>query len=242
MIQINDENARTGHSISTRRNATKTPGRQAFGKASVNKKHRRAFGQPISLNTGRKKSSGIVQKQKNHSSLKPSSISSSTSTSTSSSSSSSKQSRITQNTTLVEDIECISTTTPTTSTPFENYDGGINRKAAMSALQMGVRAAPTHSDALALQEKELQDTQQSVELSVHGNFHDMDSFVGEEIEFVTESTALPSTGASGGGTLQASTGSGIDSTRPTLGDLSFGDISSDDDDSSASDASDVEEE
>jgi hypothetical protein len=236
MIQINDENARTGHSISTRRNATKTPGRQAFGKASVNKKHRRAFGQPISLNTGRKKSSGIVQKQKNHSSLKPSSISSSTSTS------SSKQSRITQNTTLVEDIECISTTTTTTATPFENYDGGINRKAAMSALQMGVRAAPTHSDALALQEKELQDTQQSVELSVHGNFHDMDSFVGEEIEFVTESTALPSTGASGGGTLQASTGSGIDSTRPTLGDLSFGDISSDDDDSSASDASDVEEE
>ena len=98
----------------------------------------------------------------------------------------------------------------------------------MSALQMGVRGTADRSS------PEMHDeVQHCAELGVHGDFAAMDSLlaIDNEIEFGTTTTAATTTLGTVGPTMTTSSSSSSAEceARPMLGDLSFGDISSDED-------------
>lgn len=209
----NDENTVSGHSSvllkSTKKSALgKTPLRQISAKShheSNVKTGRRALGS-ISVNAGRQGGAGKSIKKKAPLSLR-------TSSTTHSSSNRSKSSTQQKSTTVVAEVECSSRTSESSKL---RYDGGVNRVAALSALQMGVRA--TSSDTAA---EERRDAKQCAAVGLGRGF----------AEFECDDVEITSLGGSTVAMVSSTISETVEKQQemmmPSLGDLSFGDISSD---------------
>ena len=193
----NDENTITGrgHTLITASNSkTKKMGSSSTRKVLGSKKNKattiRKFGTKLSSNTGRKANKSSIKKAP----LRTTNLSSNN-----------VQVQQLSTTKTTEHVE-LSSSTSSSAAPV--FDGGINRRAALSALQMGVRATTTTAV------QDMIDTTQCAAMGGDRGFDGLD----DEIEVTSNDTTND----------VAILGSGLFDTEPTLGDLSFGDISSDD--------------